>query len=418
MPRKPTKERVAGQYFSLLVGTRNGVYYADGRGNTPDVGRHSLGTRDRAAALAALARLDRVQAVAAGRADRSALADEPADPVPLADGRARYLEYVGRPPVQRGASRKTVQRYRAVLDKFLVYAGPAGVRYWHQVTTEVILRYGFWLDERDYCGRTHYLELTVVRQVVNWLAGKGLIPRPTGRLGLGKPTGTDTYCYTEAQVKAMVAWCRADPNRAWLGQVIVALATTGLRIGELAGLRWADLDLARGKVVLGDDSRRARRSDRPAARTTKSHRGRAIDLHPDLRAVLGALPRRADGRVFGGPEGGRLKPDTVRRLLIRDVLTPLAAQFPATDADPGILAGRVHSFRHYFCSWAVTNDVPEAILSKWLGHRDSQMVRHYFHLQDDQGRRHMARLGSLTDPAAPPGRGTDEQPAPGGGPTG
>jgi hypothetical protein len=42
MPRKAKKERVAGQFFQWLVGTRSGVFYADGRSNSGrDAGRHS-----------------------------------------------------------------------------------------------------------------------------------------------------------------------------------------------------------------------------------------------------------------------------------------------------------------------------------------------------------------------------------------
>jgi hypothetical protein len=31
----------------------------------------------------------------------------------------------------------------------------------------------------------------------------------------------------------------------------------------------------------------------------------------------------------------------------------------------------------------------------WLGHRDSQMVRHYYHLHDDEAQRQMKRLNFL-----------------------
>ena len=44
--------------------------------------------------------------------------------------------------------------------------------------------------------------------------------------------------------------------------------------------------------------------------------------------------------IFHGPRGGALKPDTVRRILIRDVLTPLAKRFPKpTDEPLGVIDG-------------------------------------------------------------------------------
>ena len=36
----------------------------------------------------------------------------------------------------------------------------------------------------------------------------------------------------------------------WLSHVIVALATTGLRIGELAELRWSDVHFDKGMILL------------------------------------------------------------------------------------------------------------------------------------------------------------------------
>jgi len=47
MPAKRKGELVLGQYFKWVVDTRKGVYRADGRSNSPNVGRHSLGVRDR-----------------------------------------------------------------------------------------------------------------------------------------------------------------------------------------------------------------------------------------------------------------------------------------------------------------------------------------------------------------------------------
>ena len=94
-----------------------------------------------------------------------------------------------------------------------------------------------------------------------------------------------------------------------------------------------------------------------------------------------------------------LKPDTVRINLIRDVLTPLAEKFPATIGVDGFTDGRLHSFRHYFCSICAGSNVPEQVVKEWLGHADSRMVRHYFHLHDDEAQRQMRRVDFLGRPA-------------------
>ena len=84
----------------------------------------------------------------------------------------------------------------------------------------------------------------------------------------------------------------------------------------------------------------------------------------------------------------------------REVLVPLATAFPANGDDPGILAGRVHSFRHFFCSSYADNGTPEQMLMAWLGHRESKMIRHYYHLQQDEARRQMDRLTFAAPPSS------------------
>jgi integrase len=101
--------------------------------------------------------------------------------------------------------------------------------------------------------------------------------------------------------------------------------------------------------------------------------------------------------VFHGPRGGRLKPDTVRNVLIEKVLQPLTSKIPTPDAVKGFRDGRLHSFRHYFCSRCADSGVPELMVMEWLGHADSTMVRHYYHLNDEEAQRQMQRLNLLVD---------------------
>jgi hypothetical protein len=88
----------------------------------------------------------------------------------------------------------------------------------------------------------------------------------------------------------------------------------------------------------------------------------------------------------------------VRTVLTRDVLPALAGRFPATASSPGIAAGRLHSFRHYFCSLSADNGVPEQMLMSWLGHRDSEMIRLYYHQRDAEARRQMGNIPFLGRP--------------------
>jgi integrase len=182
----------------------------------------------------------------------------------------------------------------------------------------------------------------------------------------------------------------------WLGNIVSGLATTGVRISELAALRWNDVsdDLQIIQIV---DERHRRPRAGAEVRTTKTGRSRAFPIHADLRRVLETVPQSADGRIFHGPRGGRLKADVVRRGLIRDVLEKLKGRFPTQPGEIGFINGRLHSFRHFFCSRSAQSGVPEHVVMSWLGHSSSTMVRHYFHLHDEESQRQMQRMNFLGD---------------------
>ena len=131
------------------------------------------------------------------------------------------------------------------------------------------------------------------------------------------------------------------------------------------------------------------------ARRTKGRRSRALPIHRQLREVLEGLETQPDGRLLHGPRGGKLKPDTVRRILIRDVLEPLKEKFPTPEGEIGFEHGRLHSFRHYFVSQSFRSGASEGEIMEWVGHRDSKMVAHYRHLKNEDSQRKMQQINFL-----------------------
>lgn len=398
-PKKRQRETVQCVYFSWKLGVRKGVYQADGRSNSPSVGRHSLGTRDLTEAKRQLCDLDLTMAVEYGLADASLLRDGASKQLSLSEGREIYERYLKRPAVAGGPKPSTVKRYRPVMKKFQAYCGRHKIQCWNQVNRNVFDGYAAWLDDESYAYATEYLELNTVKQILNHLVSEKHLPASVlFEYPMQQPDGTNTYCYTAEQVRAMLVLCE-QPELRWLQYVVLGLARTGMRISELAELRWTDINLDRRMITLTDE-RRTRRNRDVDRRTVKSGYSRSFPIHSELEVMLKSHPRSADNLVFHGPRAGRIKPDTIRNCLIRDVLKPLAETFPAEYADAGIAAGRLHSFRHFFCSECANAGIPERVVMKWLGHRSSKMIRHYYHLHDDESHRQMQRLqtyGSSSD---------------------
>jgi len=399
MPRPRKNERIVCRYFVWLLSRRDGVWRADGRSNAINLGRHSLATRNRDDAQRMLEQLDLTMAVRHGLADAAALKTTDAKLLSLADGRKLYEAHVSRSRMTGGTRPSSQKRYRAVFDKFLAFAASKGLTSWNQVTARIVESYISHLEAEAYAYGTWYLEATTIKQAVGFLIEQKHLP-PECRivLSLKKPQGTDTYCWRLEEVLAILDHCRTMPGLQWLEWVFTALTYTGLRISELIALRWTDIDFENGMIHLVDESTSRRHRGDREVRTLKGGYGRSFPINDALLPVLNAIPRKPDGYVFHGSACGRLHADKVRNALIRDVLTPLAEKFPTPEGEVGFADGRLHSFRHFFCSLCALRGIGQQVVMQWLGHRDSKMVQHYFHLHDGVARKQMKRI-TLNDEA-------------------
>lgn len=391
MSRKRKNKNVKAQFFAWLISQRGKIYQADGRSNIIDVGRHSLGTSIYQEAIEAVYELDRIKAVEHGLLDKNEKDKNEKRTLPLLEGRQHYEADISSSLLTGGIRQSSQKRYKAVLDKFIKFCEKEQVSNWEQVDAKLLKRYSAYLENKEYAWRTICLELNTIKQVVTWLIKEEFLPDgKTIDLSLPKAQGTSTYCWKREEVAAMVNYCRKTKALHWLGDVIICLACTGLRISELASLQWSDIDLNEGMLRLTDETM-VKKKSKAAKRTTKSGYNRSFPIHSDLVKLFDEMPIHS-GKVFRGPRSGQLKPDTVRVILIRDVITPLTKTFPQGEDETGFADGRPHSFRHYFCSTCANSGVPENMVMRWLGHRSSEMVQHYYHLHDAEAKQRMDKL--------------------------
>jgi len=387
------KSKEASLYYEWKIFCREGVHYADGRSNRPSLGKHSLGTRNREEAHERLQMLDHKLAIANGLISESASGTAFPE-ISIETGWTTFMDHCQRPRVMGGKSENTIARYRAVRDKFTAYCRDQQVYTWRGVVKSVVESYGRHLTRKGYAERTLSLELHLVQQVVHWFIDENLLPpEQRMKLGLKKLTGTDTYCYSRAEVDAILAHCLANPRLEWLHPLLATLAMTGMRIGEARTLRHSDITWEPQPIIqIADEGSSHRKRVMNSARRTKGKRGRKVPIHPDLQVILQGLARHPDGYVFHGPRGGRLKPDSARAIFRRGVIEALADQFPTEEGDIGFIHGRFHSFRHYFVSQCSASGASEGQIKDWVGHKDSEMVGHYRHQFDDASQQRMKSI--------------------------
>ena len=129
---------------------------------------------------------------------------------------------------------------------------------------------------------------------------------------------------------------------------------TGLRRGELLGLRWSDIDLAKGIIhVRWQILRQNGKVVEAPLKTKNSYRSIAIGV--DAIKVLKSMEQK-DEYVFPSPYGGPMSPDGVLHMFQRVLKRA------------GLERIRFHDLRHTFSVLALQNGVDVKTLSAMLGH--------------------------------------------------
>jgi integrase len=149
--------------------------------------------------------------------------------------------------------------------------------------------------------------------------------------------------------------------------ILVALRT-GLRFGELVALRWEDVDLVAGKVMV------RRRLYRGTFDTPKSGKPREVPLSEDARAALKRHRHLRGELVFcdldGRPFSHRVATNALSRALKR----------------AGLRSMGWHSLRHTFASQLAMAGAPLKAIQELLGHANIQMTMRYAHLAPEIAR--------------------------------
>ncbi|MFN3740846.1 MAG: tyrosine-type recombinase/integrase [Thermodesulfovibrionales bacterium] len=136
----------------------------------------------------------------------------------------------------------------------------------------------------------------------------------------------------------------------WLQEIVIFAANTGMRRGEILSLRWKDVDLKNGFILIPDSN-------------TKTGVKREIPMNETVKRLLSSMvrPLNENETVF--------KP----QVRIREV-------FEKACKRAGIRDFRFHDLRHTFASHLVMSGVDIQTVSKLLGHKSLTMTLRYAHL--------------------------------------
>lgn len=193
------------------------------------------------------------------------------------------------------------------------------------------------------------------------------LPRARGK---ARESEWTSRALDDLQVRRMLALTSFHPS----GQrALAGLAFTGLRLGELVGLRWEDLDERRGLLTV-------RRTFSPyghgrlVERPTKSGKSRQVPIIEELAPWLDDARVLGFEHVFTGKLGGPFDSGNLSRALrwhtLRDQIATFADGIPL----------RFHDLRHTFLSRLARHGIAPAHIQKVAGHASITTTERYTHL--------------------------------------
>ena len=276
----------------------------------------------------------------------------------------RYVDHVEH-VMQRKPS--TVQDYRIMLTRHL--APHFGARAIERITSDHVAAYIAAKTAEGLATKTISNHLTFAHGVFSFAVKRGLAPSNPVAI-VDRPRAThvdpDIRFLNRRELEALLRAVSHDVLGPTDHALYLTAAMTGLRQGELAALRWRDVDF-NARVV------RVRRTlTRGRWGTPKSKRSaRAVPMAPRVACVLRTYAKRStytgdDDLVFGHPQTG--KPYDASRMRER---------FKAALKKAGLRPLRFHDLRHTYGTLMAAAGAPLRLLQGRMGHRDYKTTEVY-----------------------------------------
>jgi integrase len=186
--------------------------------------------------------------------------------------------------------------------------------------------------------------------------------------------------------------CQRSRSRSLYPAVVVALST-GLRNAELRNLRWRNIDLLKGELIVGKSK-------------TEGGEGRGVPLTNDALATLQAW--RSNFRdvqpshyVFPSERYG-LKGEAGHKsgIAVAYAIDPTKPIGPwkfswDTARTESKVQCRWHDLRHTFVSRVAEGQAPDATIMALSGHLSKKMLERYSHVRNEAKRTAIAALENM-----------------------
>lgn len=237
--------------------------------------------------------------------------------------------------------------------------------------------------------RTATIDVIALRCVLRFCRDRALLDRLPEVPPLKIPKPERKRLLTVEELNRLLAACHArkadgapvTKNGDLMRFYLRFLTLTGAREVEATKIRWADVDLAGGRVMIG------------AGGSAKNRETRFVEMSAELRRLLTEMAgvRPPDSSwLFPSPQRGERDAHVchLRESLVR-------ARRHAALPWVGF-----HHLRHFFISQAVMAGIDFLTIAAWVGHKDGGILigKVYGHLNNEHRQRAAAKLSLLDQP--------------------
>ena len=209
--------------------------------------------------------------------------------------------------------------------------------------------------------RSANYHLDVIRQAWNQaiIDGKTDLPHPVAKVKKNKIDNRRERYLTMDEEKQLLSLLNERSQKEY--ELTVMSLDTGARWGELAALRWENVDLAAGRILFAD---------------TKSGRNRTAFLTTRAKDILSRRHQetRTSNYVFPTIDGRKM---VYQSDVFSKAVQNLGLNQEITDRRRKVT---FHTLRHTFASRLVMAEVDLYTIKELLGHQSIQMTERYSHL--------------------------------------
>jgi integrase len=297
---------------------------------------------------------------------------------------------------------KTAERYRGLIENQIIpHLGavqlqklrPSHVATWHATLLASGRQDGSALSARSVLHAHRVLRKALSDAVRH----ETLLRNPAAAISPPKVTGADLEILTGDQVQAALAGLRCRS----IFVPIVLLLATGMRRGELVGLRWSDLDLDLGKLRVERSIEKTMKHGLRVKLPKTKHGRRTVSLPPiaiealrqhrkdqleqRMKLGLGKLPENSF--VFGHLDSEKPRDP--------DWLTLAWKRYAASKG----LRVTLHALRHSHASALIASGQDVVTVSRRLGHGSPTItLAVYAHLFDNSDERAAEAIEAVLTP--------------------